>query len=277
LPVKRRRRLRKLAPDEELLRRRAAGEPLRQLAADYRVAHTTLCRYFARPEVKKQLELMVKQQRAEQRRVAAGRVAERRLERSVRKRAEEQVAREWQQERLYRREVVEWNMGRRFRGDGYAAWLDQRDAPKPRRRRADRHNTYDKEAEEVVGAGGGVQALLEKTELPTVQAAADCIDPQLLTQVFDNDARARAQPRPLELTLRPRLRRLVADTQLLRRRAAGEPLWALADDYDVARTTLVRFFARPEIRRLLRQTVHELQAERRGLRRNGRTQREPVY
>lgn len=39
-PVKSRRRLRKLVPDAELIRRRAAGEPLRELASDYEVAHT---------------------------------------------------------------------------------------------------------------------------------------------------------------------------------------------------------------------------------------------
>jgi hypothetical protein len=49
------RRLRRLAPDEELIRRRASGETLRALAGDYGVAHTTLGRYFARPQVAAQL------------------------------------------------------------------------------------------------------------------------------------------------------------------------------------------------------------------------------
>jgi hypothetical protein len=48
-------RLRRLAPDPELLRRRAAGESLRGIAADYGVAHTTLHRYFQRPELARQL------------------------------------------------------------------------------------------------------------------------------------------------------------------------------------------------------------------------------
>ena len=47
--MKRRRRLRKLVPDEDLIRRRAADEPLRELAPDYNVAHTTLGRFFERP------------------------------------------------------------------------------------------------------------------------------------------------------------------------------------------------------------------------------------
>ena len=53
--MKARRRLRRLVPDAELIRRRATGEPLRQLAGDYGVAHTTLGRWFARPEVARQL------------------------------------------------------------------------------------------------------------------------------------------------------------------------------------------------------------------------------
>jgi hypothetical protein len=42
-------------PDPELVRRRAGGETPRRLTGDYRVAHTTLGRWFARPEVARQL------------------------------------------------------------------------------------------------------------------------------------------------------------------------------------------------------------------------------
>jgi hypothetical protein len=49
--VKRQRRL--LVPDSELFRRRAAGETLRALACDYDVEHTTLSRYFSRPEARR--------------------------------------------------------------------------------------------------------------------------------------------------------------------------------------------------------------------------------
>jgi hypothetical protein len=80
--AKRRRRLRRLAPDQELIRRRAAGEPLRKLASDYAVAHTTLGRYFEQPEVAGQLRQAAEQLRAEQR-------AKRRLERDVRRQARE--------------------------------------------------------------------------------------------------------------------------------------------------------------------------------------------
>jgi hypothetical protein len=79
--TKTRRRLRRLAPDPELIRRRASGERLRELASDYGVAHTTLGRYFERPEVAKQVKQAAKQLRAD----AARRSAERRrLEREAR-------------------------------------------------------------------------------------------------------------------------------------------------------------------------------------------------
>src|SRR5262245_47520481 len=123
--MKHRRRLRRLVPDPELIRRRAAGEPLRELASDYDVAHTTLGRYFARSEVAKQVKPAAKMKR------------------------------------------------------------------------------------------------------------------------------------------RTRLRRLVPDPELLRRRAAGEPLRALASDYGVAHTTLGRYFARPEVATQLRQAAKLLRAEQR--------------
>jgi hypothetical protein len=84
--VKQRRRLRRLVPDQELIRRRAAGEPLR-LAFDYDVAHTTLGRYFERPEVAKKLRQAAKQLRAEQRAAARRRSARRRVEQQVRRKA----------------------------------------------------------------------------------------------------------------------------------------------------------------------------------------------
>jgi hypothetical protein len=121
--MKRRRRLRRLAPDPELIRRRAAGEPLRGLASDYEVAHTTLGRYFERPELAKQLKQSAKTKR------------------------------------------------------------------------------------------------------------------------------------------RRRLPRLAPDPELIRRRAAGEPLRQLASDYDVAHTTLGRYFERPEVAKQLKQAAKQLRAE----------------
>jgi hypothetical protein len=51
-------------PDPELARRRAAGETLRRLASDYGVAHTTLGRWFARPEVARQLHELRRRRQA---------------------------------------------------------------------------------------------------------------------------------------------------------------------------------------------------------------------
>jgi hypothetical protein len=65
--VRRHRRLRRLRPDAELIRRRAAGETLRQLATDYGVCHTTLSRYFARPQVARQLKQGQRLERLERR------------------------------------------------------------------------------------------------------------------------------------------------------------------------------------------------------------------
>lgn len=87
--------------------------------------------------------------------------------------------------------------------------------------------------------------------------------PVILARAFDNDALERAQPQPATLTRRPRLRQLVPDSKLLRRRASGEPLRTLASDYAVAHTTLARFFAQPEITDQLRQTSQQLRAEQR--------------
>jgi hypothetical protein len=200
--VKRRRRLRRLVPDAELIRRRAAGETLRELACDYRVARTTLGRYFVRPEVKRQLKQAAIQLRSEQRQLRARHAAERRLEQEVRQRADEQIAAEREQERRYRKDFAEWL--RRRPGGGDAALLHERDAPWLQLAR-DRHSTYDKEAEQAVAAGGGTRALLAATELPTDETAAGTIDPVILARAFDNDARERAQPWPLTSKRGPRL------------------------------------------------------------------------
>jgi hypothetical protein len=73
LAPKPRPRPRRLAPDAALIRRRAAGEPLRQLAHDYQVNHTTLSRYFARTEVNRQLQQTRRQLRQQRTRKTARR------------------------------------------------------------------------------------------------------------------------------------------------------------------------------------------------------------
>jgi hypothetical protein len=50
------RRYRRFTPDDALIARRAAGEPLRRLATDSGVSHSTLCRSFARSEIEAEVQ-----------------------------------------------------------------------------------------------------------------------------------------------------------------------------------------------------------------------------
>jgi hypothetical protein len=77
------------------------------------------------------------------------------------------------------------------------------------------------------------------------------IDPVILVRAFRNDAATRAACEPD----RERLCRLVPDRELVRRRAQGETLRGLAADYEVAHTTLGRYFARPQVARQLKQAA----------------------
>lgn len=189
--VKHRRRLRKLVPDAALIRRRAAGEPLRALALDYDVAHTTLLRYFERPDVATQLKLAKRQLRAEQRVAADRRAAERRLEREVRRKASEQAARERKEARAAR-SAIETTSRRRVARSDYEAWLDEREARIPLTR-ADLHSANDDMAASVVAAGGGMQAVIDATGLRTLENVVNLIDPAILKQALDNDVLAQAE------------------------------------------------------------------------------------
>ena len=191
-----RRRLRRLVPDEELIRRRAAGEPLRELAFEYDVAHTTLGRYFKRPEVAKQLKEAARQLRAEQRAAAARRSAERRLEQEVRRKAREQDAVEREQARQTRAAVAAITSRRRGPRSAYEAWLDERDLRRPLTR-AELWSTADEIAAGVVAKGGGMQAVIEATGFHTRENVVRGIDPAILTQAYDNDLLVQAQPTPL--------------------------------------------------------------------------------
>jgi hypothetical protein len=230
--------LRRLDPDAELVRRRAGGETLRELAADYGVAHTTLGRFFARPEITSELKQAGRLVRRERRAAAEQRAVERRREREVRRQAKEQVALE---DRLRAARAVRAAQAaaRGRRRSAYAAWLDERDARQPLSR-ADLHSRNDERAARTVAASGGLQAVLEATGLRTCENVLRLIDPVILVQAVNNDAAASALAEPA----RDRLRRLVPDPELVRRRAAGESLRRIAADYGVAHTTLHRYFQR---------------------------------
>lgn len=156
---------------------------MRELAADYGVAHTTLGRYFARPEIAKQLKEAGRLVRRERRAAAARQGAERRLEREVRRQAKRQVALERERRlRTARALLAAGRSGvRRRRRSAYAAWLDEHDARQPLTR-ADLHSRNDELAAHTVAAGGGVQAVLESTGLRTRENALRLIDSVILVE-----------------------------------------------------------------------------------------------
>jgi len=188
--MKRRRRLRKLVPDTELIRRRAADEPLRELASDYNVAHTTLGRFFERPDVARQLRQARQELRAGERALASRRLAERRLEHEVRRKAKEQAATERAPARAGA--AMTNRPLRRPPRTEYEAWLDERDARVPLTR-ADLHSGHDQTAAQVVAQGGGIQAVIDATDLRSLDNVVRLIDPAILTQAYDNDAITRVQ------------------------------------------------------------------------------------
>jgi lambda repressor-like predicted transcriptional regulator len=240
--VKRYRRLRRLVADAELVRRRAAGESLRALAADYGVAHTTLGRYFARPDVARQLREQTRLLRAEQR---AERAAERKLVQEVRRQARRQAALERAQARDLAALRARIARRRPAVRSAQARWLDERELARPLVR-AELHSQSDEIAAQIVARGGGIEAIVDATDLRTRENVLRLIDPAILVRAFRNDAAAAAAE-----PSRAGLRHLRPDPALLHRRAAGETLRALAPDYNVAHTTLARYLKRPDAARQL--------------------------
>lgn len=133
--------------------------------------------------------------------------------------------------------------------------------------RADLHSWNDTTAARVVAGGGGIEAIVEATDLRTRTNVLRLIDPTILARAFTNDAAAAAAAEPS----RDRLRRLVPNPALIRRRAAGETLRTLARDYDVTHTTLARYFRRPEVARQLRNARRLAQANRKDARTRAQT------
>jgi hypothetical protein len=222
--------LRRLVPDEALFDRRVAGESLRVLARDYGVVHTTLGDFFRRPDGVLGLE-------EARRRLKAARTAkqatERELQQDVRKRAQEDAKHD--------RRLKSWAR-RRTRRSGYEGWLDEHDAPRGLSSR-ERFSMNDDLAETVVAAGGGVDQVIDVTGLRTRENALHSVDAQIMRRALANDAKFPSNARPDERGLR----RLVPDSELIRRGATKEPLRSIAADYGVCHTTILRYFKRPEV------------------------------
>jgi hypothetical protein len=224
----------------------------------YGVSHTTLGRYLARPEIDTQLQQTGRLLRRERRVAAAGRAAERRLEDELRRQAKRQLALERQLPLRTARALLaaDRSGARGRRRSAHQAWLDEHEARQPLTR-AELGSQNDELAAQAVAAGGGVQAVIEATGLRTRANVLRLIDPLILVQAFDNDAASAAAEPAGE-----RLRRLVPDPELVRRRAAGESLRRIAADYAVAHTTLHRYYQRPQVAQQLRQAKQRTRANK---------------
>jgi hypothetical protein len=109
-------------------------------------------------------------------------------------------------------------------------------------------------AETVVAAGGGVEQVIDVTGLRTRENALHNVDAQIMRRALANDTRFPSNARPDDRSLR----RLVPDSELIRRGAAKETLRSIAADYGVSHTTILRYFERPEVLKQL------LRAQQRG-------------
>jgi AraC-like DNA-binding protein len=242
--MSRSRRLRRLVPDEALFDRRAAGEPLRELASDYGVAHTTLLRFFNRSEAKLELE-------EADRRLQAEREGRRAMEQGLQKQARTRARKEAEHDRL----LEAWTPPAQPRRSAFEISLDERDA-RVRLGSRDVYSANDDVAAKVVAAGGGVEQIIDATPLRGQKNILHNIDRQILERAFDNDAKSPANARPDDNGLR----RLAPTSELIRRRASRETLRSLAVDFGVSHTTLSRYFKRKVV---AKQVDAEQQAQRR--------------
>jgi lambda repressor-like predicted transcriptional regulator len=211
-------------PDTELLERIAAGEPVRALAREIGIVHTTLLHSLRRPEVASELSAIRQRQRAEQQ---SRRAEERRWEKELPRRAKEQEA--------WARELEKMDK------------LSGRDS-------ADRLSTNDTVAAQIVAAGGGIQELIAATELPNRLAVYESIDPR-----FAQTARANDRSRPKDQLATGS--GFEPDHGMIERRAGGESLRSLASDSDVSYSTLSRAFARPHVAKQVQAAKQSLRLE----------------
>jgi hypothetical protein len=232
------RRLRRLVPDEVLYDRRVAGESLRAIAPDYGVVHTTLSDFLRRPEAVLGLEDARRRLEAERK---ARHAMLRSLEQDVRRWAREDEARD--------RQLEAWKLPGGSQPSDQIDWLNLHDAPRGLTSRQ-RYSTNDCTAAGIVDSGGGVEQVIDATGLRSRENVLRGIDAQIMRRALANDttfpSNARANDRGL--------RRLVPDSELIRRGAAREPLRSIAADYGVSHTTILRYFKRSEVSKQLRRT-----------------------
>jgi DNA-binding transcriptional MocR family regulator len=243
------RSLRRLVPDPELFDRFVAGESSRSLGRDYGVAHTTILRDMRRPEAAVELRAARRRLRGKWRARAAERADKRQAEADVRRRAREEARRD--------RELDTWYSSATARASEYEVWLDQREAPRYLSSKERVSVSYEL-AEKAVSAGGGVEEVIEATGLRTWQHVYRLISAQVVARALTNARGRRTGQLPTE-----GFRRLGPDAALITRRAAGEPLRSLAEEYEVSHTTLSRYFRRPAVAKELRSRRREQDKQRR--------------
>jgi hypothetical protein len=227
--------LRRLVPDEALFDRRVACESLRALARDYGVAHTALADFFRRPDGVHGLQEALPRLEAERK---ARQAEERDLKKKVHERARE--------DKEHDRRQAAWRPRAEPRTE-YEAWLYLHDAPAGPTSQG--YSDSDFWAERVVAAGGGLEQVMAATRLSSANALRN-IDAQIMQRALANDTRFPSNARPESR----RLRRLVSDSELIRRLAAREALRSIAADYGVSHTTLLRYSKRPAVAKQLQRT-----------------------
>ena len=84
---------------------------------------------------------------------------------------------------------------RELNGGEFAAWLDRRDARVPLTR-TDLRSGHDEAALRVVASGGGLEAIIEATNLHTRENVLRLIDPAILEQARQNDTAAPSDTEP---------------------------------------------------------------------------------
>jgi hypothetical protein len=124
--------------------------------------------------------------------------------------------------------------------------LDANEAPRGLTSR-ERYSESDHMAAAVVASGGGAKEVIEATGLRTLENVLRNIDPQIIRAALETDADLATNISPDDRGLR----RLLPNSELIRRRAAGESLRSIAADYNVCHTTLSRYYNRPKVAKQL--------------------------